>query len=89
MYTFFHSRENDEYADRSDEEEGEYNYNQRVEKKEKQDREKLISSQFKLRKGVSASFLSLPFFFFRIPSLSLSSLGLLSSTGFTQGADKL
>ena len=61
MYTFFHSRENDEYADRSDEEEGEYNYNQRVEKKEKQDREKLITSQFKLRKGVSASFLSLSF----------------------------
>ena len=46
------SRENDEYADNSDGDEGDYHRSQQVEKKEKEDREKMISNQFKLRKGV-------------------------------------
>nr|KAG5711589.1 hypothetical protein BaRGS_016771 [Batillaria attramentaria] len=44
-------REWDEYLDGDEDEEGEYNYQQRVEQKEKKDREQLISKQFKLRKG--------------------------------------
>ena len=47
-----YSRENDEYADNSDGDEGEYHQNKRLEKKEKEDREKLINNQFKLRRGV-------------------------------------
>lgn len=49
------SREWDEYKDADDDEEGEGDYQrqQRIENKEKDDRQKLINNQFKLRKGVS------------------------------------
>ncbi|XP_076467711.1 ATP-dependent DNA helicase Q5-like [Babylonia areolata] len=45
-------KENDDYGGGgSGDEEGEYHYNKRVEQKEKSSREKMISRQFKIRKG--------------------------------------